>query len=194
VGYPDEVTRHIRSEHWSAPPERGPGAERARVAYVVATVLVLAVVAATPALADLHHSHHSDPTDPVTRALYLDIGIAALCLLASLLWGFRLVIVKTRRIRDLFWAVPLVNLALFAVSIAGQPYPGGRAERFTGIGLAITVYEAFAILTASLLVASILAVVAWVSRNVRALHASPGDPPPGVDGTDPLPQDTPPPS
>jgi len=123
-------------------------------------------------LCDWHHwsGHHSSggSADPVVEAFVVAVFVAAgIGVLASLLGG-GLLILFTRRIRDMFWAIPAVNVALFVVFLLVRPYPGGIAAQFQGWGLVYTLVALVLLLLASLVVATVLALVRLVARGSLA--------------------------
>jgi len=121
-------------------------------------------------LCDWHGGGHSSgvPADPIVDAyvvgFFTAVGIG---ILASLLSG-GLMIVFTRRIRNMFWAIPAVNLALFAIFMLIRPYPGGAAAQFQNRGLTYTLVTLTALLFISLAMALILALIRLVVRAIRS--------------------------
>ena len=82
-------------------------------------------------------------------------------------------VIRVRRIRDLFWVIPSANLALYLLSIALRPYPGGFIARVQPPGLWYTLIEIFIVLFLSLLIASVTAGVTWLTRKIRGRRAEP---------------------
>lgn len=80
---------------------------------------------------------------------------------AILLFVGPVILIRMRRIRDLFWTVPLVNTVLYILSISLMSYPGGFLAKFQSPGLPNTILEIVLLLVSSLLVALILAIIKW---------------------------------
>lgn len=127
-------------------------------------------------LADLHFHHpsgHTGPPDPVITAfvvtLFVGLGISVL---AGVLSG-GLLMVFTRRIRDMFWAIPLANVAMYALFLATRSYPGGRSAQFRGGGLVDTLLGLILLLIVSLAMATILALIRRLGRAMRGKTTSP---------------------
>lgn len=131
-----------------------------------------------------HHGHDSSRApDPAFEALLrtpfgapdpaFDAFMSTCILIlgasvAILLFAGPVFVIFLRRIRDLFWVVPLANTALYVLSISLQAYPGGFAARFQPPGLRNTILEVTFLLFTSLLVAVVLAIVQWMVRMVRS--------------------------
>jgi hypothetical protein len=134
-------------------------------------LLLLLVLWTPPAWCDLHHhlgSGHPDaPPDPLVDAFVWGSLLIVAASLALLVIGGPLLFLWTRRIRDLFWAVPLANLLLYLLSIALRSHPGGRGARFHPPGLWYTIAEVVLLVLSSLVVASILAAIRWLFRKFR---------------------------
>jgi hypothetical protein len=108
----------------------------------IAVALFVMVACAQTGLCDWHHHHgHSsvEAPDPAFDAfMWTSILIVAASATILLLAGPVLVI-RNRRIRDLFWMVPCTNALLYLLSITLRPYPGGFVARFQPIGFALEV-------------------------------------------------------
>ena len=116
-----------------------------------------------------HSSSSSGPPDPGFDAFMVTTLIIIAASLAILLFAGPILVTRTRRIRDLFWIVPLVNIVLYIVSISLQNYPGGFAARYQPPGLENTVLEIILLLLSSLIVAGVIAVIRWVIRTKKML-------------------------
>lgn len=127
------------------------------------------ILSADQALADWHHhsSGSSGVPDPHFDAFMTTSLIVLGVSLAILFIGGPILIPRTRRIRDLFWVIPLINIAFYLLSIALRPYPGGFTARFQSPGLEHTLFEIAFLLIASLAVALILAAFQWLKRTAR---------------------------
>ncbi|MFB3892132.1 MAG: hypothetical protein ACE15C_08935 [Phycisphaerae bacterium] len=121
-------------------------------------------------LADLHHWHgHSGggSADPTTAAFVTALFVAAgIGVFASILGG-SLLIAFTTRIGNMFWAVPGLNVVLYAVFLLLRQYPGGFAQQFQGEDLAYTLISLLLLLILTLILTSLLALVRFVVRSVR---------------------------
>ena len=97
-------------------------------------------------LCDWHHSHcgGSSP-DPETEAIVAVVLATVAVLLASTLLlgcvGGPLVLLWTRKVRHLFWAIPVVNALVYLIALYVRPFPGGFAAQFRMPGLAYTIIE-----------------------------------------------------
>jgi len=138
------------------------------------------------------HSHHwsghgssGGSADPVMEAFAVTIFVVAgISVLLSLLSG-GLLIAFTRRVRDMFWAIPAINVAAYGVFLLVRQYPGGFAAQFQGWELVYTLVALVMLLVASLVLASLLALTRVVVRRMRSSahrRAQPGSPP--ADGRD----------
>jgi len=131
---------------------------------------------------DWHHwsGHHSSgaSADPVADAFVVALFVvAAIGVLVSLISG-GLLIVFTRRIRDMFWAIPIVNLAVYTLFLLVRPYPGGRVAQFRGEGLRHTLITVVLLLALSLILASVLGLLRLAVRAIRSAAFSPRHTPP----------------
>src|SRR5512146_3267860 len=89
------------------------------------------------ALCDWHHHGHGSTgmPDPTFDAFMLTCILVLVASVAILILGWPLLVPRVRRIRDLFWVVPLVNTVFYLLSISLRPYPGGFTARFRPPGL-----------------------------------------------------------
>jgi hypothetical protein len=135
----------------------------------IALAFLALVVSAQTGLCDWHHHGHSSggAPDPNFDAFVWTSILILAASTAILLFAGPLIVIRTRRIRDLFWAVPLVNTGLYILSISLRSYPGGFLARFQPPGLPNTILEIVLLLVASLLVALILAIIQWGIRTVK---------------------------
>lgn len=129
------------------------------------------VLSADIALADWHHhsSGSSGAPDPHLESFFATSLIVLGVSLAILFIGGPILVTRTRRIRDLFWVIPLFNMVFYLLSIGLRPYPGGFAARFQSPGMEHTLSEIAVVVTASLAVALILAAFQWLKRTARRL-------------------------
>lgn len=127
------------------------------------------VLSADTALGDWHHhsSGSGGAPDPHFEAFMATSLIVLGVSLAILFIGGPILVTRTRRIRDLFWVIPLFNIAFYLLSIGLRPYPGGFAARFQSPGMEHTLLEIAFLLIASLAVALVLAAVQWLKRTRR---------------------------
>ena len=124
------------------------------------------------------HSSSTGSADPVVDAFAVAILVAiGIGVLVSFLSG-GLLIVFTRRIRDMFWAIPAVNLAVYLVFLLAREYPGGREAQFRGRGLAHTLGALALLLVSSLILASVLALLRSAVRRIRSLARNRSQPRP----------------
>ncbi len=142
------------------------------------TVAVLALAAsAQTGLCDWHHYHEhgsSGTPDPVTDAFVWTAVLIMASSVAILFLAGPVLVIRTRRIRDFFWVVPLANAALYLLSISLRPYPGGFAARFQPPGRTNTIVEVVLVVLSSLVAALVLALVQWLVRTVRRFTTKPG--------------------
>lgn len=144
----------------------------------LAIAFLVLVVSVQTGLCDWHHHGHgsSGAPDPNLDAF---VWTSVLILAAStsiLLFAGPIILIRTRRIRDLFWTVPLVNTGLYILSISLRSYPGGFLGRFQSPGLPNTILEIVLLLVSSLLVALILAIIQWSIRTVKRFTKKPESP------------------
>ena len=142
---------------------------------LTAAFLAMAASAQT-GLCDWHHSYEhgtSGSSDPAIEAFMWTSILIVASSVAILLFAGPVLIIRTRRIRDVFWVVPLANTALYILSISLRPYPGGFAAKFQPPGLTNTVLEIVLVVLSRLLVALVLAIVHWLVRMVRRLTKKP---------------------
>jgi len=150
---------------------------------LTATVFTLLASAQT-GLCDWHNHHsHSDggtPNPAFDSFMWTSILIVAASI-AILFFVGPVLLIRNRRIRDLFWMVPLANMGLYILSISVRQYPGGFTARFHPPGVTNTVLEFALLLLSSFLVALVLAIIQWIVRNVRRFTKKAE----GVDGRPP---------
>lgn len=129
------------------------------------------VLSANTALCDWHHHGHgsSGASDPSVDAFMWTCVLVLAATMVILFVAGPILVIRLRRIRDLFWVVPLVNTVLYLLSMCLRPYPGGLAARFQPPGLVNTILEIALLLISSLTVALILAMIQWIIRTVRRL-------------------------
>jgi hypothetical protein len=122
-------------------------------------------------LCDWHHHSHSSGGTP-DAAFDAFVWTSFLILAASaaiLLFAGPFMVIRLRRGRDFFWAVPFGNTGLYILSITLRPYPGGFWARFQLPGLTNTLLEIVLLLISSLLVALLLVILQWIFRTVKRL-------------------------
>lgn len=89
--------------------------------------------------------------------------------------GGPIVLVLTRKARQLFWAIPGANLVIYLVVLLARPYLGGFAAQFRPPGLVYTVIEVVLLLLVSLVLSAVLALGLTAIRVLRRLSgAGPG--------------------
>jgi hypothetical protein len=141
-----------------------------RMMKTLTIALLFLAVSAQTGLCDWHHHYgygSGGAPDPNFDAfMWTSILILAASAAILLLVG-PVIVIRTRRIRDLFWVVPLVNTVLYILSISLRSYPGGFVARFQPPGLANTILEILLLLVSSLFVALILAIIQWITRTVK---------------------------
>lgn len=120
-----------------------------------------------------HHSSHSSAPDPEVEAFVVTTLLIVLSAVVVLLTCCPFLAVKVRRIRDLFWVIPSLNLGLYLLSIVFRPYPGGFIARIRPPGLWFTLLEVFLVLMLSSIVATLNACVMWVLRIIRRRRSEP---------------------
>jgi len=118
-----------------------------------------------------HHSSPSSIPDPEVEAFAVTAMLIVLSALVVLLFCCPFLVVKVRRIRDLFWIIPSANLGLYLLSIALRAYPGGFMARIRPPGLWFTLLEVLLVLMLSLVVATLSAGVMWVLGTIRRRKA-----------------------
>jgi ABC-type glycerol-3-phosphate transport system permease component len=126
-----------------------------------------------------HHGSHASAPDPQVDAFVVTVLIIFVSAVVVLLFCCPFLAIRVRRIRDLFWVIPSVNLALYLLSIALRAYPGGFIARFRAPGLWFTLMEVFLVLVLSLLVASLNACAMWMVQKLRAQRPEPAAAPKG---------------
>ena len=107
--------------------------------------------------------------DPHIDAFAVGVIVAILSSVGLMVLCCPFLVVRVRRIRDIFWIVPAINLGLYFASAAVRVYPGGFLARFRPPGLWYTLAEVALVLVLSLLVAIVTALVQWTVRKVRLL-------------------------
>jgi len=115
-----------------------------------------------------HGSGGGGAPDPVFDAFFWTSALILAASIAILILAGPFLIPRTRRIRDLFWKVPLINLPFYLVSILFRPYPGGFAARFQSPGLGYMIAEIIILLIASSIVALIFAIVLRIMRIIKS--------------------------
>ena len=120
-----------------------------------------------------HHGADASAPDPHVQAFAITVLLVVLSTVFILLFCCPFLIIRVRRIRDLFWIIPSLNLALYLLSIAVRSYPGGFSARFQPPGLWFTLVEVFLVLVLSLVVATLNACVLWLIRKLRRRKAEP---------------------
>jgi len=135
------------------------------------SALLAMVLLAQTALCDWHHHGHGSGSghDPGFEASMWTCVIILVASLAILFLAGPILVIRTRRIRDILWLVPLINVAFYVLSISLRPYPGGFAARCEPAGFANTVLEIAVLLGTSLIIVLILAVIRWGIRLRRRL-------------------------
>lgn len=124
-----------------------------------------------------HHGGHGAAPDPQAEAFGATVLIIFASALVVLLFCCPFLALRVRRIRDLFWIIPSLDLALYLASIALRPYPEGFGARFQTPGVWYTFAEVFLVLTLSLVIASANACVLWLMRLFRRRTDRSNDPP-----------------
>ncbi len=118
-----------------------------------------------------HGSHTASSGDPQFDAFMVTLLIIVLCAVGVLFFCCPFLVVRVRRIRDLFWVIPSLNLALYLLSITLRTYPGGFRGHFQPPGLWFTILEILLLLLLSLMVASLSAGIMWLKRKLRGRKA-----------------------
>ncbi len=142
---------------------------------IAATLLVCLALTPATAWCDWHdHLHHhgsrgSSSSDPCLDAFVTTVFLTIVASGAILVLGGPVLVMWTRRTRDILWIVPLANLLMYLLSIYLRAYPGGFAARFRSPGLWYTVSEIILLGVLSLLVAVILAAIQWLYRKIRSI-------------------------
>ena len=120
---------------------------------------------------DLHHwgGHHSSggSNDPAVDAFVVALFVAAGLAMMFSFAGSGLLLLFTKRIGPMFWAVPLLNLAAYLIYLLVRDYPGGWAEQFRGIGLVHTILGTLILLILTLVIVSLQALVRFILRKFR---------------------------
>ncbi|OQX22892.1 MAG: hypothetical protein BWK80_28800 [Desulfobacteraceae bacterium IS3] len=117
-----------------------------------------------------HRSRSSDiPADPHLDAFIATVFIAIIANAVLLLFAGPIMVIFSRRIRDMLWSIPAMNLLLYLISIYLRSYPGGFAARFEPPGLAYTIGEIVLLLVLSLIVILILAAIRWFVNKVKGI-------------------------
>jgi hypothetical protein len=132
----------------------------------------LCLLLTTTPLCDWHHfGSHGGSYDPETQAIMDASAVAVVVAFVSSLLMFvaggPLILVFTRRVRHLFWAIPAVNVAVYTVTIIARPYPGGFCSRFHMPGLPSTILELIFLTVLSLGAAIVLAAIYLVYRVIH---------------------------
>lgn len=122
---------------------------------------------------DWHHfGGHAGTSDPAMEAIAHISGIAlGIIFMGSVFMFFvggPIILAFTRRVRDLFWAIPAANVALYGATIILRPYPGGIGARFRMPGLTHTAIELAFLILASFGAATLLALMYLVYRLLKA--------------------------
>jgi hypothetical protein len=110
--------------------------------------------------------------DPLMDAFFVGVVVTILCSVGILVFCCPFLVVWVRRIRDIFWVVPTLNLALYFAGAAVRVYPGGFLARFRPPGLWYTLFEIALVLALSLVVATVTALAQWSIRKVRSLFGA----------------------
>jgi len=121
-----------------------------------------------------HHGGSTGPDglpDPHMDAFFAGLVVTVLCSIGILIFCSPFLAVRVRRIRDIFWVVPTINLSLYFATAALRVYPGGFPARFRPPGLWYTLAEVTLVLVFGLLVATVTAVVQWTVRKLKSLLA-----------------------
>jgi len=140
-------------------------------------IVLAAVLQLLLPLADWHHhSSHggasSEPPDPHIAAFVVGLFfIAAEGLFLAPTCGLGVVLL-TRRIRHLFWAVPLTNLVSYVLFCLCYTYPNGRLARLHMPGLVYTTVELVLVLLLGLILAILLALLLLLVRLLRRAYGA----------------------
>jgi hypothetical protein len=114
-----------------------------------------------------HHGGNVSAPDPEMQAFVVTVLLIFVSAVVVLLFCCPFLAIRIRRIRDLFWVIPSVNLALYLLSISLRAYPGGFIARFQPPSLWFTLVEVFLVLVLSLFVACLNACAMWVIQRLR---------------------------
>lgn len=115
-----------------------------------------------------HHGGHASAADPQLVAFFVSLLIIFASTLFILLFCCPILLIRIRRIRDLFWMIPSINLGLYFLSISLRTYLGGFLSRFVPTSLWFTLVELFLVLLLSLIVICLNACFLWLLRMIRS--------------------------
>jgi hypothetical protein len=144
---------------------------------MVKIVVLLLMWTIPQPLCDWHFGHHGGGSiDPESQAM-VDASLAAMgaIVLGTVFMttvGGPLVLVWTRRVRHLFWSVPLVNAVFYLAMALIRPFPGGWEALWRGPGVGYTIVVLICWLLCSFGSALLLALIYLLYRTIKKVFTA----------------------